>query len=199
MRASSHRLLKRTAERPSGTAFSELAKRNATPAVIGLRITRPSRHAQGHAPRPWRSCSQVGGDRYRRYPLNGADLRLRLTASCDRALILLGSAGALFRAELAAVELAHVNFVHEGFRLLIPAPRVTRSARGEKASSQGYRIWISEPRLQSGVGGFRRLWSNLAWIERAFAIQIRPHGFICDSPGFIPKGDRKETIPIRAP
>ena len=62
----------------------------------------------------------------------------RLVATCDgtaagtrdRALLLLGFAGALRRAELAAVEREHVTFTAEGLRLLIPRAKGDAEGRG---------------------------------------------------------------------
>jgi integrase len=62
----------------------------------------------------------------------------RLLATCgtrpvdlrDRALLLLGYAGALRRSELVAVELAHLSFTAEGVRLLIPRSKTDRSGQG---------------------------------------------------------------------
>jgi len=66
-----------------------------------------------------------------------SDIR-RLVATCghgltglrDRAIILIGFAGALRRAELAAVEREHLTFVHEGVRLLIPRAKGDQEGEG---------------------------------------------------------------------
>ena len=62
----------------------------------------------------------------------------RLVATCDnglagqrdRALLLLGYAGALRRSELVAVEREHVQLTHDGLRLLIPRAKGDQTGRG---------------------------------------------------------------------
>jgi len=69
--------------------------------------------------------------------LTTADIR-RLLATCDdgltglrdRALLLLGYAGALRRAELVAVEREHLRFTIEGLRLLIPRSKGDQEGQG---------------------------------------------------------------------
>lgn len=62
----------------------------------------------------------------------------RLVATCDtslagrrdRALLLLGYAGALRRSELVAVEREHVQLTHDGLRLLIPRAKGDQTGKG---------------------------------------------------------------------
>ena len=62
----------------------------------------------------------------------------RLVATCeatlvgqrDRALLLLGYAGALRRSELVAVEREHVQLTHDGLRLLIPRAKGDKTGKG---------------------------------------------------------------------
>ena len=62
----------------------------------------------------------------------------RLVATCDstlagqrdRALLLLGYAGALRRSELVAVEREHVHLTHDGLRLLIPRAKGDQTGKG---------------------------------------------------------------------
>ena len=63
---------------------------------------------------------------------------VRLVASCDttpagrrdRALLLLGYAGALRRSELVAVQREHITFTTEGLRLLIPRAKGDQTGKG---------------------------------------------------------------------
>src|SRR3954463_12193715 len=68
----------------------------------------------------------------------------RLLAACrtrsladlrDRALLLLGYAGALRRAELVAIEREHVSFTPEGLRLQIPRSKTAPRGRGPSSAS----------------------------------------------------------------
>ena len=69
--------------------------------------------------------------------LTTAEIR-RLVAGCDRglagtrdrALLLLGYAGALRRAELVAIEREHVSFTPEGLRLQIPRSKTDTTGQG---------------------------------------------------------------------
>jgi len=69
--------------------------------------------------------------------LGTAEIR-RLVATCDtglagqrdRALLLLGFAGALRRSELVAVEREHLTFTSEGMRLLIPRAKTDQAGEG---------------------------------------------------------------------
>ena len=62
----------------------------------------------------------------------------RLVATCDttlagqrdRALLLLGYAGALRRSELVAIEREHVQLTHDGLRLLIPRAKGDQTGKG---------------------------------------------------------------------
>lgn len=54
-----------------------------------------------------------------------------LVGQRDRALLLLGYAGALRRSELVAVEHAHLTFAADGLRLLIPRAKGDQSGKGE--------------------------------------------------------------------
>lgn len=53
-----------------------------------------------------------------------------LTAARDRALLLLGFAGALRRSELAAVEREHVAFAADGLRLMVPRAKGDQEGQG---------------------------------------------------------------------
>lgn len=53
-----------------------------------------------------------------------------LTGSRDRALLLIGYAGALRRAELVAIERSHITFENFGLRLLIPASKTDQEGQG---------------------------------------------------------------------
>ena len=85
----------------------------------------------------------------------------RLVATCDaslagqrdRALLLLGYAGALRRSELVAVEREHVQMTHEGLRLLIPRAKgdqtgkgvsigLPRAASPERCPVRALEIWL---------------------------------------------------------
>jgi integrase len=69
--------------------------------------------------------------------LTSAELK-RLVAACggdlagrrDRALLLLGFAGALRRAELVGVDREHLRFTAEGLRLLLPASKTDPEGKG---------------------------------------------------------------------
>ena len=54
-----------------------------------------------------------------------------LTGLRDRALLLIGFAGALRRSELVSIERAHVTFSPEGIRLLIPRSKGDQTGQGE--------------------------------------------------------------------
>ena len=53
-----------------------------------------------------------------------------LTAKRDRALLLVGFAGALRRSELVAIEADHVQFTAEGMRLRLPRSKADQEGRG---------------------------------------------------------------------
>ena len=59
-----------------------------------------------------------------------ADGEWTLAAKRDRALLLLGFAGALRRSELAAVDVAHVQFTADGLRLFLPHSKADQEGRG---------------------------------------------------------------------
>ncbi len=69
--------------------------------------------------------------------LTSAELK-RLVAACggdlagrrDRALLLLGFAGALRRSELVAVDREHVRFTEAGIRLLLPSSKTDQEGKG---------------------------------------------------------------------
>jgi integrase len=69
--------------------------------------------------------------------LTSAELK-RLVAACggdlaglrDRALLLLGFAGALRRAELVAVDREHIRFTDAGLRLLLPSSKTDQEGKG---------------------------------------------------------------------
>lgn len=79
--------------------------------------------------------------------LTSAELR-RLIAACpgdlaglrDRALLLLGFAGALRRSELVGIDREHLRFTAEGLRLLLPSSKTDPEGRGtELGISRGRR------------------------------------------------------------
>lgn len=78
-----------------------------------------------------------GSRRRQAAALTSAELK-RLVAACggdlaglrDRALLLLGFAGALRRSELVAVEREHLRFTEAGLRLLIPTSKTDGEGRG---------------------------------------------------------------------
>lgn len=97
-----------------------------------------------------------------------SDIR-RLVATCghgltglrDRAIILIGFAGALRRAELAAVEREHLTFVHEGVRLLIPRAKgdqegegaeigIPKCDRKETCPTRALEAWLTASRCKYG-------------------------------------------------
>jgi integrase len=53
-----------------------------------------------------------------------------LTGQRDRALLLLGYAGALRRSELVAIEREHVQLTHDGLRLMIPRAKGDQAGKG---------------------------------------------------------------------
>ena len=75
------------------------------------------------------------------------------------------------------INTAYVGRAVYGHSRYLPAPPRLWPSR-DRAIAYGF----SSHRFSLALAEFRRLWSNLAWIERAFAIQIRSHDFICDSP-----------------
>ena len=78
-----------------------------------------------------------GSARRQAAALTSAELR-RLVETCgddlvgrrDRALLLLGFAGALRRSELVAVEREHLRFTEAGLRLLLPSSKTDQEGRG---------------------------------------------------------------------
>ena len=60
----------------------------------------------------------------------GEDGEWTLAAKRDRALLLVGFAGALRRSELVAVEAGHVQFTAEGMRLRLPRSKADQEGRG---------------------------------------------------------------------
>ncbi|MCB4825324.1 tyrosine-type recombinase/integrase [Roseicella aerolata] len=78
-----------------------------------------------------------GSRRRQAAALTSAELK-KLVAACggdlaglrDRALLLLGFAGALRRSELVAVEREHLRFTEAGLRLLIPTSKSDQEGRG---------------------------------------------------------------------
>jgi integrase len=80
---------------------------------------------------------QHGSARRQAAALTSAELR-RLIQACggditgirDRALLLLGFAGALRRSELVAVDREHIRFTEAGLRLLLPASKTDPEGRG---------------------------------------------------------------------
>lgn len=59
-----------------------------------------------------------------------ADGEWTLAAKRDRALLLVGFAGALRRSELAAVQAEHVQFTADGLRLFLPRSKADQEGRG---------------------------------------------------------------------
>lgn len=78
-----------------------------------------------------------GSCRRQAVALTSAELK-RLVAACggdlaglrDRALLLLGFAGALRRSELVAVEREHLRFTEAGLRLMLPSSKTDQEGRG---------------------------------------------------------------------
>ena len=60
----------------------------------------------------------------------GEDGEWTLAAKRDRALLLVGFAGALRRSELVAIEAGHVQFTAEGMRLRLPRSKADQEGRG---------------------------------------------------------------------
>ena len=60
----------------------------------------------------------------------GEDGEWTLAAKRDRALLLVGFAGALRRSELVAIEAGHVQFTAEGLRLRLPRSKADQEGRG---------------------------------------------------------------------
>jgi integrase len=90
-----------------------------------------------------------------------------LTGSRDRALILLGFAGALRRGELVAIHRDHITFTHEGMRLLIPRAKTDQAGQGfelgipkgtrkETCPVRAMEIWLRVSRTEDGPV-FRRI------------------------------------------
>ena len=104
---------------------------------------------------------QHGSARRQAAALTSAELR-KLVATCggdmtglrDRALLLLGFAGALRRSELVAVEREHLRFTSEGLRLHLPTSKtdqegrgaelgITRGRRRETCPVQALETWLT--------------------------------------------------------
>ena len=85
----------------------------------------------------------------------------------DRALLLIGFAGALRRAELAAIRIEHVETTTRGLRLLLPRSKGDRSGRGvtvaipygstELCPVRALQCWVGAAAITTGPV-FRRLW-----------------------------------------
>jgi site-specific recombinase XerD len=103
---------------------------------------------------------------------------MTLRSKRDRALLLLGFAGALRRSELAAVEASHVQLSAEGLRLFIPRSKADQEGRGavlgirygEDALTcpvRSLQAWMQALRSKTGEGVrgplFRKIdrWGNL--------------------------------------
>ena len=90
-----------------------------------------------------------------------------LTGLRDRALLLVGFAGALRRAELAAIRLEHIETRDRGLRLTLPHSKGERSGRGvtvalpygatELCPVRALRRWLDAAGLTEGPV-FRRIW-----------------------------------------
>ncbi len=108
-----------------------------------------------------------------------SDAAFTLRSKRDRALLLLGFAGALRRSELVAVQASHVQFSADGLRLFIPRSKADQEGRGavlgirygEDAMTcpvRALQAWMQAIRQvtgQSAVGAlFRKVdrWDNLA-------------------------------------
>ncbi|HYZ22265.1 MAG TPA: site-specific integrase, partial [Rhodopila sp.] len=106
--------------------------------------------------------------------LTTAEIR-QLVATCDdglrglrdRALLLLGYAGALRRAELVAIEREHLSFIPDGVRLLIPRSKTDAAGqgaeiglpRGEQRATcpvRALQAWLEASRCDHGPV-FRRI------------------------------------------
>jgi integrase len=99
-------------------------------------------------------------------------------AKRDRALLLVGFAGALRRSELVAIEASHVGFSADGLRLLIPRAKSDQEGRGvvlgirygseaPTCPVRALQAWMESVRQKTGVGIsgplFRKIdrWGNL--------------------------------------
>ena len=93
----------------------------------------------------------------------------RLVASCDgtltgqrdRALLLLGYAGALRRSELVAIQREHVQLTHDGLRLMIPRAKGDQTGKGvsiglpratnpERCPVRALEIWLERSGCRYG-------------------------------------------------
>jgi integrase len=106
----------------------------------------------------WR---QHGSRRRQAAALTSVELR-KLVAACpgdlaglrDRALLLLGFAGALRRSELVGLDREHLRFTEAGLRLLLPRSKTDPDGKGiELGLSRGK----SSPRLVSKLDRAKRL------------------------------------------
>lgn len=85
----------------------------------------------------------------------------------DRALLLLGFAGAFRRAELARIELGHVEDTEHGLRITLPVSKGDRSMKGvqvgipygssELCPVRALRRWLQAASISEGAI-FRRIW-----------------------------------------
>jgi integrase len=97
-----------------------------------------------------------------------APIDANLAGLRDRALLLLGFAGALRRAELAAIRVEHLAPCDRGLRLTLPHTKGERTGRGvsvaipygatELCPIRALRAWQDEAGITEGAV-FRRIWT----------------------------------------
>jgi integrase len=155
LRAASIRYLHYLARLPSPTSTADVGE-----TLIG--ITRVARQA-GQAPRP-KLAARIAILREMTAGI-GEDLPgLR-----DRALLLLGFAGAFRRAELARIELGHIEETEHGLRITLPVSKGDRAMLGvqvgipygtsELCPVRALRHWLQAAAISEGAI-FRRVWAT---------------------------------------